>query len=180
MASLPLPQLLNPEGMTAPLREVSPMATTPHIRSDVCLRKCSYKCSWPLAPHNVLQDPMMSALSPTIIFDVIDMVNDRFDSKRGKLCNPYQHQALSCLGRNGVAMPQFRMFNGSRNSTQRLAHYISRCGPVINGTTCTRGTIIPTLRAVIAGSGFYMVRGPPRGLHYQLAINGATVPQEIL
>lgn len=55
-------------------------------------------------------------------------------------CSPASVETLSVS--LNFRMSQFTMFNGSRNLTQHLAHYISRCGPVIKDPPAVRGALL--------------------------------------
>lgn len=73
---LSLPQLSNRGGMIAPLRGISlRMTISPYLFPTYTLGNVATNAADPLAPHNMLQDPMMSTLSPTLISYITDMVN---------------------------------------------------------------------------------------------------------
>lgn len=92
-----------------------------------------------LAPQNVLQDPMMSALNLTVIACIADMVSRQVRQQEKKMdaiptvtkSYPVWVELVS-LPPN-FRMAQFIMFNGSGNPAQHLAYYIFRCGLVIKG-----------------------------------------------
>lgn len=57
----------------------------------------------PLTPNNVLQDPMMSALSLTIIAYITDMVTRQIQQQERENGTTRRSPNLTRLGRNGVA-----------------------------------------------------------------------------
>lgn len=63
----------------------------------------------PLAPHTVLQDPMMSALSPIVIAYITDMVSWQCDIKKERMMLTLQLLGLAWSGES-VSLPlNFRM-----------------------------------------------------------------------
>lgn len=78
MAFPRLPQALNPVGIRAPLTGISPRATAPPYPFPTYTSgNLTTNVTDPLAPHNVLQDLMISALSPTVIAYATDMVSQQ-------------------------------------------------------------------------------------------------------
>lgn len=76
MSFLPLPQQVNPRGMWAPLRGMSLRATVPPYPYPTYTSKNITTITIdPLAPYNVLQDPMMSILNPTMISYIANMIS---------------------------------------------------------------------------------------------------------
>lgn len=59
----------------APLRGMSGRVGAPISVSDVRIKNATAKTDDPLAPHYVIQDPMMSGLSSSVIAYIADMVS---------------------------------------------------------------------------------------------------------
>lgn len=112
---LPLPQSSNHVGMTAPLRGISPRATEPLYSFSTCTSENMATNSIdPLAPHNVPQDLMMSALSSTVVAYITIWSADMYDSTKVKQSNPI----VTELGRNDVPASEFQ--NATVQDVQRL------------------------------------------------------------
>lgn len=141
----PFPYAMNLGGITAPQREMSTTGVYANSNSifvsHYALRigKHSYNIVNPLAPQNMLQDTMMSTLNPTVIAYIANMVNRQSaiagERKRviSTVTKPYPAWVESITFPTNFKMSKFKMFNSTRNPPQYLAHYISKCGPDING-----------------------------------------------
>lgn len=130
----------------------------------------------------------MLALSLTIIAYIVDMVSRQvqYQEKETDIIPPSSNLILLPLKRyrchqtHKAVVLNVQRFR-KPNLTQHLAHYISRCGPIINGPiSCMKCTIMAALCGVIGKSSLYVVFKPPRRIHCQLSGDGARIPQAIL
>lgn len=78
----------------------------------------------------------MAALNPIIIAYISNMV----DKQMRQWDKDVKVALWSCLPwvdtvsfPQNFRIPDFKMFKGTRNLKQHIAHFLSRCGPVING-----------------------------------------------
>lgn len=152
--------------------------------ADVRLRERASNIVCPLPPHNALQYRMISALSPIVIAYVINMVRWQIQKQERKndaisiVTKPYLSWSKWCC------CPEIsgcRSLECSKTLETQLNIWLITypCAkPLIWSIGCTRGTIMIALCVVTGGGRHYMVCKPPRGLHDQLASDGARILQE--
>lgn len=133
-----------PQGMIAPLMGISWRVTTPpYPFSTYTSKNTTTSAVDPLEPHNMLQDPMVSALSATKIAYIAGTVSqqvrqqERENDKIPTVVEPYPSWAKTVTLCLNFKLSQFRMLNGSGNLTQ-----ISKCGPIINGPPTIRDALL--------------------------------------
>lgn len=100
-AFLPLLQAVNSGGITTPPREcylVRNCLRNCHLLPDYATGSTTTNIDDLYASHNVLLDPMISALRPKVIAYIVGMVSGKYVAGKGGRGDAYCHQILPSLG----------------------------------------------------------------------------------
>lgn len=127
-------------------RGISPKATAlPYSLPTYTSRNTSTTTANPLAPHNLLQDPMMSALNPTGIADMVSRQVGQQEKEMDAIPNitkRYPAWVESVLLPPNFRMLHFKMVKGSGNPAPAFGPLHFQYDPVINGFLAVRDGVL--------------------------------------